>query len=473
VVINDILDFSKIEAGKLELESVSFNIRDHMEETARALAFRANEKGLELVSNVHADVPEYVNGDAMRIRQILVNLVGNAIKFTECGEVELEARVEASDATQVVLHFVVKDTGIGIPKEKQAIIFEAFSQVDASTTRRYGGTGLGLTISASLVAAMQGRIWVESELGKGSQFHFTASLLRSNQCPASKVNYADLAGLSALVVDDNSTNRRILVDTLAVWGMEATPAAGAAEALEHLRTAAARGQSFGLVLTDVHMPGMDGFGLVKRIRDEPYLSKPIVLMLTSGEYAGDPARSRELGVAAYVVKPIRRAELRLAILRAVRERSGQPWEAAEVAPARRVRVEHPGPGCRILLAEDNIVNQRVALAILEKAGHIVRLACTGVQAIALMQEQTFDLVLMDIQMPEMDGLEATAAIRKMELRTGTYTPIIAMTAHAMTGDRERLIGAGMDDYISKPIAPVALLDLIDLHFHARAVGLKH
>ena len=466
MVINDILDFSKIEAGKLELEEVSFNVRDHMEEIARALAMRAHEKGLELISHVRADVPEYLSGDMLRIRQILINLLGNAIKFTESGEVELEAWVEASDAHQMLLHFVVKDTGIGIPKEKQSLIFEAFSQVDGSTTRRYGGTGLGLSISACLAAALQGKIWVESTLGEGSQFHFTASLRRSIQQPADKINDRELAGLSVVVVDDNPTNRRILVDTVAAWGMQATPAAGASEALEHLRSAAARKQRFDLVLTDLHMPDMDGFGLAEQIHGAPELTESVVLMLTSGEYGDDLTRCKELGVSAYLVKPIRRAELRLAIVKAVSEGSGRPWEQPQVAPVRQAVVEQRESGCRILVAEDNVVNQRVVRAILEKAGHIVWLAGNGAQAIELMQKQTFDVVLMDIQMPEMDGVEATAAIRKMEIQTGAHMPIIALTAHAMTGDRERLISAGMDDYISKPIAPVALLDLVALHFHA-------
>ena len=317
-VINDILDFSKIEAGRLELDPVPFNLRDHVEESARVLAVRAHEKGLELVCNVQPDVPEYVVGDVTRLRQILVNLLGNAVKFTEHGEVALDVKLASQEHGKLGLHFSVRDTGMGIPKEKQQLIFEAFTQVDGSTTRRFGGTGLGLTISARLVNAMNGQIWVESEPGKGSIFHFTATLgVAPESLQAPSKDEAALEGIRVLVVDDNRTNRRILADTLRGWGMQPTAAESAQEALEQMRRGAELGQPFRLVLTDVHMPEMDGFELVECIQGTPNLTNAFILMLTSGEHMGDLARCRELGVSAFLTKPIRRAELWAAIVAAV------------------------------------------------------------------------------------------------------------------------------------------------------------
>jgi len=463
VVINDILDFSKIEAGRLELDPTPFNLRDHIEETTKAMALRAHEKKLELVCDVRPEVPEFVTGDVARIRQILVNLLGNAIKFTEYGEIELEVKLESHEADRLRLHFMVRDTGIGIPRNKQAMIFGAFSQVDGSTTRKYGGTGLGLTISARLVDAMQGKIWVESEVGQGSCFHFTASLGVSEVQPEKRsFDDVSLAGISVLVVDDNLTNRRILADMLWTWGMLPTPAASAPEALAHMRRATDRGRPFGLVLTDVHMPDMDGFDLIMRIQAIPNLTKAVIVMLTSGEHRGDLARCEELGISAYLTKPIRRAELRSAIVAAIADPSRTESATArpEALKAHGGRNEHRDPGYHILLTEDNVVNQLVARTMLEKAGHSVVVAGNGRQALRLLEEQPFDLVLMDVQMPEMDGLEATAAIRDREKRTGERVPIVAMTAHAMTGDRERCLSAGMDAYISKPIQAAALLDLV-------------
>ena len=463
VVINDILDFSKIEAGKLDLDPIAFNVRDHIEDTTKVLAIRAHEKKLELVCDVRPEVPEFVTGDVTRIRQVLVNLLGNAIKFTEFGEVELEVKVESREADQIQLHFMVRDTGIGIPREKQKMIFDAFSQVDGSTTRKYGGTGLGLTISARLVEAMQGKIWVESEVGHGSCFHFTASLGVSDQRP-DKRTFEDvsLAGTSVLIVDDNLTNRRVLADMLWTWGMLPTPAASAPEALAQMRRATDLGQPFGLVLTDVHMPGMDGFELITRIQAIPNLTKAVVLMLTSSEQRGDLAKCKELGISAYLTKPLRRAELRAAIIAAIADQSYTLFDNAQKDDSKvhGVRQEHRGPGSHILLTEDNVVNQRVARTMLEKAGHSVVVANNGRQALKLIEEQSFDLVLMDVQMPEMGGLEATAAIRDLEKRTGERVPIIAMTAHAITGDRERCLSAGMDTYISKPFQAATLLDLV-------------
>ncbi|MBZ5635117.1 MAG: response regulator [Acidobacteriia bacterium] len=462
-LINDILDFSKIEAGRLELDPVPFNLRDHVEEAARVLALKAHETNLELICNVGPDVPEYVVGDVTRIRQILVNLLGNAVKFTPSGEVELEVDLASKEPNELTLHFMVRDTGIGIPKEKQELIFDAFTQVDGSTTRKYGGTGLGLTISARLVDAMRGRIWVESEPGKGSAFHFTAKLGVAPQSvqtrPADKMS---LDGVRVLVVDDNLTNRRILTDMLRNWGMQPAPTASAPEALAQMRRGAEHGQPFQLVLTDVHMPEMDGFDLVQRIMQSPDLTNACILMLTSGEHLGDLARCRELGISAFLTKPIRRAELRTAIVNAIADR-GRSSETVQDLRKLARRTARPAPassGAHILLAEDNDVNQRVARAILEKAGHSVVLARTGQKALTLWEEQPFDLILMDVQMPEMDGFEATAVIREREKQSGAHMPIIAMTAHAMSGDRERCLAAGMDNYISKPIDAPALLGLV-------------
>ena len=417
-VINDILDFSKIEAGRLELDPIPFNLRDHIEESARVLAVNAHEKGLELVCNVQSDVPEYVVGDVTRLRQILVNLLGNAIKFTEQGEVALDVNLASQQHGKLGLHFAVRDTGIGIPKEKQELIFDAFTQVDGSTTRRFGGTGLGLTISTRLVNAMNGEIWVESEPGKGSIFHFTATLDVAPESLLAPKDEVALDGIPVLVVDDNRTNRRILSDTLRTWGMQPTTAASATEALAHMRHGAEQGQPFRLVVTDVHMPEMDGFELVERILDAPNLTNAFILMLTSGEHLGDLARCRELGVSAFLTKPIRRAELRAAIVAAIadRGREGRTTRDLRQLAKKTGELTSGGSGAHILLAEDNVVNQRVARAILEKAGHTVALADSGQIALELWEQQPFDLILMDVQMPDLDGFEATAAIRKKEKR---------------------------------------------------------
>jgi signal transduction histidine kinase/DNA-binding response OmpR family regulator len=461
-VINDVLDFSKIEAGKLELDPVRFNLPDTLEEAVMTLALRGHEKGLELICNVAADVPEYVVGDSIRVRQVLLNLLGNAIKFTSQGEVELEARLEAQDNEGLLLHFVVRDTGIGIPVEAQKTIFEAFSQADGSTTRKYGGTGLGLAISLRLVHAMGGKIWVESSPGEGSVFHFTARFgFASGPVETHPAADVILAGTPVLVVDDNLTNRRILTGLLSRWHMRPTAAASAEEALLLLRRSVLHRDPFSLVLTDVHMPGTDGFSLAERIMRTPDLAEPLIMMLTSGEQRGDVAKCRELGVSAYLTKPVRRAELSAAIVRVLAhaERDVQPPASRLIAGP---EIQNAAK-LRILLAEDNEVNRHVAIRILEKEGHHVVSAEDGRMTLAALSAQTFDLVLMDVQMPQMDGLEATRAIREREQLTSAHIPIIAMTAHAMSGDRERCLEAGMDDYISKPIDARALLSLLEKH----------
>jgi two-component system sensor histidine kinase/response regulator len=365
--------------------------------------------------------------------------------------------LEGRNHDRLYLQFSVRDTGIGIPKEKQRLIFEAFSQADGSTTRRFGGTGLGLTISARLVEAMDGEIWVESAPGQGSSFCFTASFGVSTESSgiANLAGAVELAGARVLVVDDNETNRRILMGMLNAWGMKTVPAAGAAEALAKMRNAIEQSDPFRLVLTDVHMPGTDGFDLARRIQENPEMTNAVVMMLTSGEHGGDLARCRDMGVAAYLTKPVRRTELheaiRTAIAAAKPHASSREISRTEDSVAR---------GLRILLAEDNAVNQRVAMRILEKAGHHVQAASNGKVALQMLEQQSFDVVLMDVQMPEMDGFEATGQIRRKEQHTGEHMPIIAMTAHAMAGDRERCLEAGMDDYVTKPVSSAALLKMV-------------
>jgi signal transduction histidine kinase/CheY-like chemotaxis protein len=446
-VINDILDFSKVEAGKLELESIDFNLCDCVGETVRTLALRAHQKGLELAYDVAPDVPAQLAGDPGRLRQILVNLVGNAIKFTERGEVLVTIETVSQDERGVELHFKVKDTGIGIPPDKHDLLFRAFTQADSSTTRKYGGTGLGLAISARLVKLMGGDIWVESAAGAGSTFHFIAQLARAKSVePPSPLLPAELRGVPVLVVDDNETNRRILCGMTSGWGMKALEADGGQKALAMLAAAHAKGDPFRVILSDVYMPGMDGFELAKNIQREFGTGGVAVLVLTSGGQPGDAARCRELGISAYLLKPVLKADLLGAILAALSSR-----QSASAPLVTRHSLREASRKLRILVAEDNAVNQKVILRVLEKMGHSAVLAQTGKEAVAMVAAQKFDLAFMDVQMPEMDGLAATAAIREHEKKSGTHLPIFAMTAHAMKGDRERCLEAGMDGYITKPV----------------------
>ena len=470
VVINDILDFSKIEAGKIELELAEFDLRDCLESTLKILSFRADEKGLELLCEISPEVPEVVRGDSSRLRQILTNLVGNAIKFTNEGEVAMKVEVKSQENdNNSTLQFTVSDTGIGIPPEKQEIIFDPFSQADTSTTRKYGGTGLGLTISARLVELMGGRIWLESEVGRGTQFFFTAQM-KSSEMPSAVGSIAPpeiLRGVKVLVVDDNSTNRRILDGMLKRWEMRPTLVAGGEVALEELAAARETGDPYRLILTDMHMPKMDGFSLIERIRQRPELATATIMMLTSAGHRGDAERCRQLGVAAYLLKPIRLSELReaIALVLGAREMTG----AVPLVTRYSLQdARDPLTVLQILVAEDNAVNQRLVVRLLEKRGHRVVLAGDGQQAIEALNQGTFDLVLMDIQMPEMDGLVATALIREKEKKTGKHQPIIALTAHAMTGDRDRCLAAGMDDYLTKPIRPQELDQLLESYLHRRS-----
>jgi PAS domain S-box-containing protein len=458
-VINDILDFSKIEAGKLEIEAEEVDLDATLDATLKTLAVRAHAKGLEVVYERDRAVPEVVIGDATRLRQVLVNLVGNAVKFTARGEVVVRVALEEQSDDALLARFSVSDTGIGITDEQQARIFHAFEQADSSTTRRYGGTGLGLTICARLVGMMGGRIAVESTPGVGSAFHFTVRFgrVRRQATPLFAAALSErLRDLPVLVVDDNATNRRLLEVLLRNWHMQPVAVDGAAEGLRALVRARAAGAPFPVALIDCRMPDMDGFALATRIKQEPALTGCTILMLTSDDRPGDMARCRQLGIAAYLVKPIRQSELLDAIVTALGSPSAEP---ARPAPAPPVRAA--GGGLRVLLAEDNQVNQRLAVRLLEKRGHRVSVADNGREAVAAHTAQPFDLILMDVQMPEMDGFEATAAIRARERDGAPRVPIVAMTAHAMKGDRERCLLAGMDDYLAKPIQAAELYEVIE------------
>jgi two-component system, sensor histidine kinase and response regulator len=457
-ILNDILDFSKIESRKLELESIAFSPRDLVVNMLKPLAVKADQKGLELLYEFDPDVPTGVTGDPVRVQQVLTNLIGNAIKFTEHGHVLVAVRQDAREGDRSTLHVQVSDTGIGIDAEKHSAIFEAFSQADGSTTRRFGGTGLGLTISASLVEMMGGRIWVESEAGRGSTFHFTASFEVSDQAPSEPRSEPLLAGLPVLVVDDNAVNRRILEAQLLRWRLRPTLATSGREALQAMAAAAAAGTSFSLILLDVNMPDLDGFHVAEEIAARPELAGSTIMMLSSSGQYNEAARCRALRVSACLTKPIHASDLHDAICRVLNPASSAPAVSGPTAP---VPIGPAARPLRILLAEDNVVNQRVAVGLLRKRGHETVVAGTGVEALAALERQTFDVVLMDLQMPEMGGLEATAMIRQREAGTDRHMRIVAMTAHAMTGDRELCLAAGMDAYLSKPIDPGRLYTMLE------------
>ena len=461
-LINDILDFSKAEAGKEQLECVEFALRETIEETLKSLAPRAQEKEIELASRFAPEVPDALIGDPDRLRRIVVNLVGNAIKFTEHGEVVVQVNVEAHGEPDILLHFSVTDTGIGIPLDKQQHIFEAFAQADSSTTRKYGGTGLGLAISAQLCELMNGVMWVESEEGRGSIFHFTAHFGRP-EARGEKSGESEpvkLRDLPVLVVDDNSTNRKILEEMIANWRMKPVAAPNGPAAMEALQRAHKNGTPYRLVLLDGHMPGMDGFEVAARVKQDPQLHGAGVILLTSAGRSEDVARAKAVGVAAALSKPVKQSELWDAIVTALNVPGQQKTRGASPSAAARTRARARRP-LRVLLAEDNPVNQEVALRLLERRGHSVIVAENGKQALTAIERHKFDLVLMDVQMPEMGGLEATQLIREKEKSTGEHLPILAMTAHAMQGDRERCIAAGMDGYLAKPIDPKSFLQTVE------------
>ncbi len=454
-LLNDILDFSKIEAGKLELETIGFHLRDIVEKSGQTLVIRAADKGIELHCHIAPDLPDNLLGDPGRLRQIIVNLAGNAIKFTQEGEVVIDVIQKSASEHQVCLHFSVKDTGIGIAAEKQKLIFEAFSQADTSTSRKFGGTGLGLAISSQLAVMMGGGIWVESELGKGTTFHFTCEFdIDTEVGPRPVIDFTELQGLPVLIVDDNSTNCRILKEILINWNMTPTAVNSGAAALQEMRRAESLNETYQLVLLDCMMPEMDGFEFTSQVRQDPQLREATIIMISSAAQPGHIDKCHELGIVRHITKPIVQSELLQVLLTTF----GNVMESRAVKTnslnSQNDRTELPK--LNILLAEDGIVNQRVAIGLLERRGHNVTLAIDGKEALEEFKKNKFDAVLMDVQMPVMDGMEATTAVRNWEKKHGGHTVIIAMTASAMKGDREKCLAVGMDDYISKPIDPNVL-----------------
>jgi PAS domain S-box-containing protein len=457
-VIDDILDFSKIEAGRMELDSVEFDLSQNLHDIMKPFSLAAEQKGLELICGLSSDVPDTIVGDPLRLRQVLVNLIGNALKFTSAGEIELEVRAVSIAAANdpVRLRFSVRDTGIGIPADKCARIFDPFAQVDSSTTRRFGGTGLGLTISAHLVHIMGGRLQVESQPGEGSTFHFEIDV-RSG---SGHLPVAPMEPTVVLVVDDNAASLRVLGETLRSWGIDAHPVSNAAEALEALHGAQSSGRPFPLMIADAHMPGTDGFALVERVRRESDLSGTRIIMLTSVGQRADAIRCRELEIENWLAKPVSQSELH-SVIQASRGLSDDGHGNGSPRSVARENQDVAEATWHILLAEDNPVNQRLVERLLRKHGYAITVAGNGVEALALMDRQDFDLVLMDVQMPEMDGFEATRAIRAREQQGQTRIPVVALTAHALKGDRERCLECGMDSYVEKPIRPEQLLTAIE------------
>jgi PAS domain S-box-containing protein len=455
-ILNDILDLSKIEAGRLTLDHVSFGLRDTVEDAVRLFAPRAHEKRLELACHIPPDVPEALIGDPGRLRQVLINLVGNAVKFTDAGDVVVEVQAKHVTDAAATLEFTIADTGIGIAPDKQWTIFGAFVQADSSTTRRFGGTGLGLTISADLVERMGGRIWVTSEEGRGSQFRFVATFgIQTERRTEARPSAANLRDLRVLVVDDNATNRVILEELLRNWRMDPTAVDSASAALAALDEGVRDGRAFELVLTDAMMPDVDGFALARQIAADARLASAKVIMLTSSGAAPDRQRGGERTIASQLTKPVKQSDLLDAILTAF----GAPIaRRTDDQPSSRPAGESP---LQILVAEDNLTNQKLVRLLLEQDGHEVIVVPNGRAAVTSSAERRFDVILMDVQMPEMDGFEATAAIRQRERATGAHVPIVAMTAHAMTGDRERCLAEGMDAYLSKPLRPEDVLATID------------
>jgi two-component system, sensor histidine kinase and response regulator len=450
-LINDILDFSKIEAGKLELDLLPFDIRESLGDALKGLGVRAHSKGLELAFRIEGDIPRFVRGDANRLRQIVTNLIGNAIKFTERGEVVLVVRCLEISGDVTRLRFSVIDTGIGIATEKLSRVFEKFEQADASTTRRYGGTGLGLAICAKLVELMGGRIWVESEPGAGSQFHFelTLGIETTGMDEPHEAFDANIKGVRVLVVDDNATNRRILRDMLANWGMNPMTTSGADAALQALADAREENDPFQVIISDFNMPDQDGLMLAREIIERGLSGASGIIMLTSGVRPGDQAGLQGLGISLHLLKPAKQSEIFNAVITSLAISESRIWRRKDI-PVQTPAAE-PGRSLHVLLAEDNLVNQRLAIGILEKLGHRVSVAGDGVQALAKLESGQFDVVLMDVQMPELDGLESTRRWRLREQEIGKHIPIIAMTAHAMKGDRENCLACGMDEYLAKPI----------------------
>lgn len=462
-LINDILDYSKIEAGRLDLDPIPFHLRDCVGDAAKIVAHRAYQTGLEMFCWIESDIEDYLEGDPGRLRQVILNLAGNAIKFTHKGEILLKVEKKSQTDQGVELLFSVKDTGIGIPREKIELIFQPFSQADSSTTREYGGTGLGLAISAQLVELMGGKIWVESTPGKGSTFYFTTMMktvkpeeIRKSQ-KSDEEGAINLENLKVLIVDDNSTNRFILNEMAAALKMEPESASLAEEALRMLESRVG-GQMYDLVILDAQMPKMDGFELAVKIKETPELNHIPIMILTSAGRKGDATRCRKLGISAYLTKPIKQSELQEALEGIMR--SGKERGISSTLVTRHSLRERRSQ-YSLLLAEDNPVNRKMAVRVLEKRGHKVYAVENGLEAVEACMENSFDVILMDVQMPVMDGFEATAKIRELQKEKGIRTPIVAMTAHAMKGDREKCLEAGLDEYVSKPIKSEKLFAILD------------
>jgi signal transduction histidine kinase/CheY-like chemotaxis protein len=457
-ILNDVLDLAKIESEKMDLEEIDFDLRMTIEHAVQTVAVKAGQSGLELTCRIRPEVNTYLVGDPSRLRQILVNLLGNAIKFTEEGEVGLDVKIEEENESSSLLHFMISDTGVGIPSDKLDTIFESFQQVDASITRRYEGTGLGLTISKEFVELMGGNIWVESQEGKGSTFHFTARFGLSDKdiTEAYSIINQDMSGLSVLIVDDNATNRVIFREMASSWGLKPVAVEDGNQALAELENARSEGRPYQLVLLDLQMPDMDGFEVGYRIREDPNNSDLQIIMLTSVGMRGDSERCKEIGIGGYLVKPVKQSELLDGIMLAMDRRDKE-----KIPVITRHTIHEARRRLRVLVAEDNAVNQKLAIKILEKRGHLVSVVSNGQEAIDALKEEYFDLVLMDVQMPDLDGFEATGRIRNREKEEGGHIPIVAMTAHAMKGDREQCIAAGMDDYVTKPINVNELFTVIE------------
>ena len=469
ILLNDILDFSKIEAGKLDLEIIDFNLRDSLENAVRVLSVQAQQKGLELSCHMLPDVPDRLQGDPTRLRQVLVNLIGNAVKFTSSGEIEVRVECEEEGEERALLKFSVRDTGIGIPLDKQSKIFEAFTQADGSMTRHYGGSGLGLAICWRLVDLMGGKIWLHSEPGIGStlQFRLEFRLQKNLQDARPAIDATALTGLRVLIVDDCMTNRTILQELTVSWEMTPTLCDNGEQALAILERAHAEGKPFQLIILDSQMPGMDGFSVAESLRKKPHLENAMVIMLTSAGLRGDAARCRELGIRAYLPKPVRRADL----LESIKIVLGGPAsETEQETPLVTLHTLHERrTRLKILLAEDNQLNQVLAKRLLEKRGHSVVVAENGRAAIEELDRQSFDLILMDMQMPVLGGLEAATLIREREKSAGAHMPIIALTANAMAGDRELCLAAGMDDYLTKPLQAKTLFAMIERVLHSAGI----
>jgi CheY-like chemotaxis protein/HPt (histidine-containing phosphotransfer) domain-containing protein len=471
-LLNDILDFSKIEAGRLDFENINFSLRNAVEDVAYTLTQRAHDKGLELACLIHPDLKSDLRGDPGRLRQILVNLAGNAIKFTHQGEVVIRAEPKEETATHIVVHFAVQDTGIGIPSERLAAVFDRFTQADGSTTRKYGGTGLGLAICRQLIEALGGRIGVESSAGIGSTFWFELKYEKQSRVkPATgplTLGPVNLTQARILIVDDNQTNRMILTKNVEALGSRADAVASGAKGLESLRNAQRAGDPYHVVLLDMQMPGMDGEQTARAIKSDPAAKEAKILILTSMGQRGDAVRLEALGCSGYLLKPVKQQMLFDAVVAVL----GREEEKGPGLITRHTLSEKRRSGLRVLLAEDNPINQKLAVVLLQKAGYSVDAVETGAQALERVQANPYSAVLMDVQMPEMDGLEATQCIRELEKKTGKHIPIIAMTAHAMQGDRERCLDAGMDDYVTKPLEPKVLLSALDRWTQASDLSLE-